>query len=60
MSIALTHAYRGDIDEAFSWLERAYREKDPELYQIKGSLAFKRLSSDPRYKAFLRKMNLPE
>jgi hypothetical protein len=30
------------------------------LYLIKGDPFFKNLDGDPRYKAFLRKMNLPE
>lgn len=53
-------AYRGDRDEAFEWLERAYTLKDPCLYAIKGEPLLANLVADPRYKAFLRKMNLPE
>ena len=58
--IADAYAYRGELDQAFAWLERAYRQKDSGLYQIKGDPWFKKLAGDPRYKAFLRKMNLPE
>jgi len=57
--IACAHAYRGEIDEAFRWLERAYRQKDFMLEYLKGEWALKSLEGDPRYKAFLRKMNLP-
>jgi hypothetical protein len=42
------------------WLERAYSQKDPFLWQIKSISLMKRLETDPRYKAFLLKMNLPE
>ncbi len=42
------------------WLERAYAQKDPYLAQIKGEWLLKNLEADPRYKAFLKKMNLPE
>jgi hypothetical protein len=42
------------------WLERAYAQKDPGLYAIKGEPLLANLEGDPRYKAFLRKMNLPE
>jgi hypothetical protein len=41
-------------------LERAYGQKDSSLFQIVGEPLFERLADDPRYKAFLRKMNLPE
>lgn len=58
--IADAYAYRGELDHAFAWLERAYRQKDSGLYLIKGDPFFKNLQADPRYKAFLHKMNLPE
>jgi DNA-binding winged helix-turn-helix (wHTH) protein/TolB-like protein/Tfp pilus assembly protein PilF len=58
--IATVYAFRGESDEAFTWLDRAYAQKDPLLYRIKFATEFDRLHSDPRYKAFLGKMNLPE
>jgi TolB-like protein/Tfp pilus assembly protein PilF len=58
--IAELHAYRGEVDQAFAWLERAYRQRDAGLTDIKGDPNLKNLRGDPRYKAFLRKMNLPE
>ena len=36
------------------------RQKDPSLYLFKGDPLLKNLESDPRHKAFLRKMNLPD
>jgi len=42
------------------WLERAYAQKNGDMYAIKRDWLLKGLDSDPRYKAFLRKMNLPE
>jgi TolB-like protein/tetratricopeptide (TPR) repeat protein len=59
-SIAEAHAYRGESDEAFRWLDRAYAQKDPNLYLVKGDRLLKNLEPDPRYKAFSRKMKLPE
>jgi TolB-like protein len=58
--IADAHAYRGEVDQAFAWLDRAYRQKDPGLYLIKSNPDFKSIEPDPRYKAFLQKMNFPE
>jgi adenylate cyclase len=58
--IALVHAIRGDTDAAFTWLDRAYTQKDEDLYIIKGNPLLRNVARDPRYTAFLRKMNLPE
>jgi TolB-like protein/Tfp pilus assembly protein PilF len=58
--MAAVHAFRGESDEAFSWLDRAYAEKDPLLFGIKYRTEFDKIRGDPRYKAFLKKMNLPE
>jgi TolB-like protein len=57
--MAEAHAFRGEADKALHWLDRAYTAKD-ELYLIKGDPMFEKIDQDPRYKAFLRKMNLPE
>jgi TolB-like protein len=57
---AAVHAYRGEIDQAFSWLNRAYQAHDFYLIDMKGFPLLKNLEPDSRYKAFLRKMNLPE
>jgi hypothetical protein len=58
--IAEVYAYRGDHDKAFEWLDRAYQQQDVNLWLFKTSLAFNNLESDPRYRVFLKKMNLPE
>jgi TolB-like protein/tetratricopeptide (TPR) repeat protein len=60
LDTAEVYAFRGESDEAMHWLERAYAQKDPWLFQIKFSWFMKNVEADPRYKAFLRKMNLPE
>jgi TolB-like protein/Flp pilus assembly protein TadD len=58
--IAGVYAFRGESDETFKWLERAYARRDPFLCSIKGDPRMNKLEGDPRYKAFLKKMNLPE
>jgi TolB-like protein/tetratricopeptide (TPR) repeat protein len=58
--IARVYAFRGEKDHAFEWLDRAYEARDEDLYFMKADPLFKNLEPDPRYKAFLRKMNLPE
>jgi len=58
--VAMNYAYRDDHEHALEWLERAYRQKDSGFVEIAGEPLFKNLANDPRYKAFLKKMNLPE
>jgi tetratricopeptide (TPR) repeat protein len=58
--IGEVHGFRRENDLAFIWLDRAYTQKETALSGIKGHPLLKSLEGDPRYKAFLRKMNLPE
>jgi hypothetical protein len=58
--IARVYAFRGEKDRALEWLDRAYEARDADLYNIVGDPLLKNLEGDPRYKAFLRKMNLSE
>ncbi len=59
-AIARVYAFRGERDQAMKWLERAYSVRDEDLYFIRGDPLMKNLEGDSRYRAFLRKMNLPE
>jgi hypothetical protein len=58
--VATVYAFRGESDEAFKWLDRAYMEKDALLYAMKFRTEFNGLHDDPRYKALLKRMNLRE
>jgi adenylate cyclase len=58
--IAEVYAYRGERDRAFEWLDRAYRQRDSALSWFKFDPFLRNLEADPRYTAFLHKMNLPE
>ena len=55
---AQIYAQRGEVDEAFQWLERAYEQKIFGLVGIKNNVWLRPLHSDPRWKPFLVKMNL--
>jgi TolB-like protein/Flp pilus assembly protein TadD len=57
--IAQIHAFRGESDQAFEWLERAYKKHDGGLFLTKPDPYLKKLKSDPRYSIFLKKMRLP-
>jgi TolB-like protein/DNA-binding winged helix-turn-helix (wHTH) protein/Tfp pilus assembly protein PilF len=58
--IAEAYAGRGEPDQAFEWLERAYRQRDGGLTGLRRDPLLISLRSDPRYKAMLKKINLPE
>lgn len=58
--IAAAYAHRGANERALEWLDVAYRQRDSSLVEILGDPLFKSIASDPRYRAFLRKMNLPD
>jgi TolB-like protein len=57
--IAAVHAWRGERDRAFEWLERAYASHNLVLARVKCDLLFRKLHGDPRWTALLRRMNLP-
>jgi TolB-like protein/cytochrome c-type biogenesis protein CcmH/NrfG len=59
-SAALNHACRAEVDLAFDWLERAYRQREGNLGTIKINPWLRSLHDDPRYKVLLRKLKLPE
>jgi TolB-like protein/Tfp pilus assembly protein PilF len=58
--IAETNAWRGDKEQAFAWLERAYERHDSGFFNLKSDPRLASLLGDPRYRALLRKLNLPE
>ena len=58
--IATVYAWRGEKDQAFEWAGRAYVQRDTGFTWIKIDSNFRNLRDDPRYKALLRKMNLPD
>jgi len=60
LGIVAVYAWRGEKEQAFEWLERAYVERDMGLTWLKIDTNFRSLRGDPRYNALLRKMNLPE
>jgi serine/threonine protein kinase/tetratricopeptide (TPR) repeat protein len=58
--ISQVYAWWGDRGKAFQWLDRAYAQHDSGVAIVKVDPLLKSLRPDPRYKAFLHKMNLPE
>ena len=57
--VAETYAYFGQPEEAFRWLELARTRHDPGLIYIRHDPLLRPLEHDSRYRAFLKKLNLP-
>ncbi len=55
---AWIHFGLGELDEAFTWMERGIDEFDPVMTPIKSYPFLDPLRCDPRFGALLRKMNL--
>ena len=57
--IAAVYVGLGDKDQAFQWLEKAYRERDDLLY-LKVAPPWSSLGSDPRFASLVRRVGLPQ
>jgi len=58
--LAYLHACRGEIDDAFKWLETAYEQRDPNLIMKINYTFFRNLHEDTRWKKFILRMGFPE
>src|SRR3989441_3546725 len=58
-AIALTYAALGDKDQAFTWLEKADKERDGTLARLKVDPRFDSLRSDPRFADLERRIVIP-
>jgi TolB-like protein/class 3 adenylate cyclase/Flp pilus assembly protein TadD len=56
--IAEVHAYRGEVDKAYEWLETAYAQRDPGISNLATDLLLIPLRGDPRWPLFLKKVGL--
>lgn len=57
--IAWAHAYRGDADQAFEWLERAYVQRDTPSWLSRHPL-LRNLHADARWRPFQEKLGLAD
>jgi adenylate cyclase len=58
--IAAIHAWRGESDQAFEWLERAYEHHDAGMARLRDDPTIASLRDDPRFAALVKKMDFPE
>jgi adenylate cyclase len=56
--IAESYGWRGEVDKAFEWLERAYTQRDDGLTELLTSSSLDLLKNDPRWTAFLERLGL--
>jgi tetratricopeptide (TPR) repeat protein len=56
--IAYALAYRGEVDRAFEWLDKAVKYRDPALGLIAVHQMLNSLHSDPRWLPFLRRIGM--
>jgi len=58
--IAQVYAFRGEFDKSFEWLDRAYKQRDPGLIQIKTDPLLKTVRHDQRFAVLFAKMRPPK
>ncbi len=56
--VTIVYGYRGELDKAFEWLEKAYEVRDAGIPLTKVSRFLDPLHSDPRWPEFLKKIGL--
>jgi len=57
--IAQIHAYRGEADAAFDWLERSFRMHNSKVIFVKTDPLLRTLRGDRRFQTLLVKLRLP-
>jgi TolB-like protein/DNA-binding winged helix-turn-helix (wHTH) protein/tetratricopeptide (TPR) repeat protein len=60
MSIAAEYAQLGDADNAFRWIEEAYKDHSSSLPYIAVHSEFKGIRNDPRFRYWLQTLGLPD
>lgn len=57
--VAMVYAFRGEIDNAFDWLEQAYENRDTGIVRLLIEPLLTTLHDDPRWEPLLDKVGLP-
>jgi TolB-like protein/predicted Ser/Thr protein kinase len=58
--IAVFYTELGNKDQAFIWLDTAYREREFQMESLKTNFALGPLRSDPRFAELVRRVGLPQ
>ena len=59
-NVADLYAFRGDYEQSFLWLDKAFDARDPVLIEALTYPSFKPMYSDPRWGTFIKKIGLPK
>ncbi len=54
--IAVIHMHLGEKEQALAWLEKAYKERTPQLTSVRVTPAFSSLRDDPRFQDLVRRV----
>ena len=60
MFVAVVYAGLDEKDKMFEWLEKGLEERSGQLAEIRWQMPFDPYRDEPRFKALLKRMNLPE
>jgi tetratricopeptide (TPR) repeat protein len=55
-NLSRVYAASADREQAFAWLEQAYRERNPDLIELNAEPVFDNLRPDPRFADFLHRV----
>jgi hypothetical protein len=58
--VAEALTFRGEVDRAFEWLEKAYAQRDPGVSYCASDPFLQRLHDDARWLPFVKKMRLAD
>ncbi|MHB8816268.1 MAG: hypothetical protein ACYDAE_23800 [Steroidobacteraceae bacterium] len=58
-AIAEVYALRNDAANTFKWLDRAWKNRDPDIQGLLYDPFILRYRNDPRFAAFCRRVGLP-
>ena len=58
-SVARIHAWRGEADEMFAWLDRAWKQRELEATDVLSDPLMLPYKHDPRFAAYCLKVGLP-
>lgn len=56
--VSSVYAWRGEVEQAFAWIDRARAQRDSGLPDIAVNPLFRKVRDDARYEAVLRALNL--
>ena len=56
--IAAVYKQLDDSQQALTWLEKAYQERDPKMTFLKAGVGWKKLEADPRFQDIKRRVGI--